>query len=284
MCLNNNMKVFALSTLLLATLAAAGDHPLPVSSNLGADVEKREAVKRAFIYNYDNYLKYAFGNDTLAPLSKQGQNTNDILGGFGATAYDALSTMTVMDLHTTPRFHHTLEFVKTIDFTKPVVGGGPGVISLFELTIRAIGGLLSAHDLLKARGIDPPKFLVEQAANVADAFLPGYVHDIPFNYVNVTAKQPNDSVHDTANYAEAGTLILEWSRLSELSGNPVYREKALRSEMALMRASTVFPGLPGQQIWPQNGSHPDSRAGRYVTWGGGTDSYFEVSTRAIETT
>ena len=72
-----------------------------------------------------------------------------------------------------------------------------------------------------------------------------------------------------------GTLLLEWSRLSDLTHNPIYRKKVLASEAALIKAKTVLPGLPGQVIWPQNGTHRDSVAGRYVTWGGGTDSYLE---------
>lgn len=43
----------------LASLAAANHGVAPMAKNLGADVEKREAVKQAFLYNYDNYEKYA---------------------------------------------------------------------------------------------------------------------------------------------------------------------------------------------------------------------------------
>ncbi|CAO1636497.1 unnamed protein product [Parajaminaea phylloscopi] len=274
----------ALCAVSLLTPAAATNGPTsneqlvpvvpPVSDNLGADVEKREAVKKAFVYNFENYEKYASGFDTLAPLTKKGQNTNDILGGFGATAYDALSTMVVMGLQHDPLFERAMKYVEKIDFTRPKDKSSEGVVSIFELTIRAIGGLVSTHDLLQHRGVDPPAFLVKQARTLADTLLPGFVHDIPFNYVNITAKKPKNE-SDTANYAEAGTLLLEWTRLSELTGNDIYRKKVLASEGALMNASMVLPGLPGQQIWPQNGTHISDVGGRYVTWGGGTDSYFE---------
>lgn len=253
--------------------------PSSPSLNLGVDVNKREAVKQAFLYNYRNYEKYALGYDTLAPLSKKGQNLNGILGAFGATAYDSLSTMVVMGLEKDAVFERAMKFVEKIDFTKTKGGDPKGVISIFELTIRALGGLISTHDLLEHKGIKPPAFLVAQSRRLADTLLPGFVHDVPFNYVNITAGKPNN-MSDTANYAEAGTLVLEWSRLSDLTGNGTYRNKALASEKALMAATQVFPGLPGQQIWPQNGSHPQTLAGRYVTWGGGTDSFFEVSLAA----
>lgn len=265
--------------------AASRDRvPPSPAQNLGADVAKRDAVKKAFIYNYENYQKYAAGFDTLAPLSRKGQNTNGILGGFGATAYDALSTMIVMGLQNDVLFERAYNQTEAIDFTKTKGGDPKGVISLFELTIRGIGGLLSAHDLLldqQNEGSAPPASLIRQAESIAKTFLPGFVHDIPFNYVNITSRKPLN-LSDTANYAEAGTLLLEWSRLSDLTGNDLYRDKVLKSEKRLLNAKTVLPGLPGQLIWPQNYTHVNNLAGRYVTWGGGTDSYFEVSKRRFQ--
>lgn len=178
-----------------------------------------------------------------------------------------------------PRFSRAMDFVSKIDFFNTTGGDPPGVVSLFELTIRALGGMLSARDLLEDKGRHVPSFLVNQSRNLAETFMPGWVHAIPFNYVNVTAKKPQD-LKATANYAEAGTIQLEWSRLSDVTGDEKYRKLVYGSEMALIRAKEELPGLPGQQIWPQNGTHVDSLAGRYVTWSGGTDSYFEVSAGA----
>ncbi len=63
--------------------------------------------------------------------------------GWGASAVDALSTALVMgqaDIVT-----QITDFIPTIDFTRSVP---PITVSLFETTIRYLGGMLAGHDLL----------------------------------------------------------------------------------------------------------------------------------------
>lgn len=76
--------------------------------------------------------------------------------------------------------------------------------------------------------------------------------------------------------ATIGTLVLEWTRLSDLTGDAVYGELAQRGESYLInprnpKLAEPFPGLLGSDVSIANGSFLDSQGG----WTGGTDSYYE---------
>lgn len=64
--------------------------------------------------------------------------------GWGASAFDALSTALVMELPSI--VDEILEYIPTVDFTREEDPNRS--VSLFETTIRYLGGLLSAYDLL----------------------------------------------------------------------------------------------------------------------------------------
>jgi len=75
--------------------------------------------------------------------------------------------------------------------------------------------------------------------------------------------------------ATIGTLVLEWTRLSDLTGNQVYAKLAQKAESYLLRpkpaSAEPFPGLLGSVVDLKNGSFLDMAGG----WGGGTDSFYE---------
>lgn len=108
-----------------------------------------------------------------------------------------MSTMLVMDMADTAQYKRALSHVKQIDFNGTAMGSTKGVVSLFELTIRSVsearraevrsngrcmhgprrylGGLISAFQLGGA--IREQKFLVEQAASLANRLSWGWVGD-----------------------------------------------------------------------------------------------------------
>ena len=65
-------------------------------------------------------------------------DTQDNSGGWGASAVDALSTATIMGDKKV--VNQILDYIPKIDFTKATYTSS---ISLFETTIRYLGGLLS---------------------------------------------------------------------------------------------------------------------------------------------
>ncbi|KAJ6821168.1 mannosyl-oligosaccharide 1,2-alpha-mannosidase MNS1-like [Iris pallida] len=99
--------------------------------------QRREKVKDAMLHAWNSYEKYAWGQDELQPQSKNGINS---FGGLGATLVDSLDTLYIMGLE--DQFNKAREWVaNSLDFNKDYEA------SVFETTIRVVGGLLSAYDL-----------------------------------------------------------------------------------------------------------------------------------------
>jgi mannosyl-oligosaccharide alpha-1,2-mannosidase len=75
--------------------------------------------------------------------------------------------------------------------------------------------------------------------------------------------------------ATVGTLILEWVRLADLSGNATYATLVEKAESHLLHPSPAssepFPGLLGMDIDPLTGLFQDAVGG----WVGGADSFYE---------
>lgn len=99
---------------------------------------RRLAVRRAFVNGYRAYETHAFGYDDLKPVSKTGE---DWLG-MGVTIVDSLDTMMLMGLRRSSEYARARTWVAEQLDTAP-----PRDISVFETTIRVLGGLLSAFAL-----------------------------------------------------------------------------------------------------------------------------------------
>lgn len=216
-------------------------------------------IKAAYRTSYQAYLKYATGHDALLPLSN---GFTDAFGGWGASVVDSLSTSFLMDHK--DLYDQGVEFSKRIDFTKT----SSDSISLFETNIRYLAGLISAYEI---GGKKEPK-LIDQAKVVGDHLITGWLdaNPLPCNTLkwNNLAK-PNTC--ESSGIAEAGTLILEMDRLSKYTGDAKYLRLAEKSMKAIAQSKGVFPGLFAQVYDPRTGKPKDD----YVTWGGGSDSFFE---------
>ncbi|KAF8155649.1 glycoside hydrolase family 47 protein [Crassisporium funariophilum] len=218
----------------------------------------RDAVEKIFTDSYSAYKEFAFGHDDLSPLS---QGFSDGRNGWGATIVDAMTTMHIMGLD--DLFAEAVNFSSKIDFSKSQT---PDTVSVFETTIRFLGGLLSAYEL------SDQKFpaLLQKAQEVGDKMAFAWVgsNDIPFGFLDFSTNTPQI---DTSNIAEAGTLSLEFETLSKHTGNQTYANLALKSVLHVANLAAPLPGLAAQGIDPATGEF----VGGYVTWGGGSDSYFE---------
>ncbi|KAJ8585390.1 glycoside hydrolase family 47 protein [Rhizopogon salebrosus TDB-379] len=212
-----------------------------------------------FVKSYEAYQKYAWGYDDLLPIS---ESYFDGLNGWGASIVDALGTMWIMGL--TDWFDQAVNQVANTDFS---ISHTSDTVSLFETTIRYVGGFISAYEL---SGEKYP-VLIEKAQDLADQMAFAWVagnQSIPYGYIDFWDQQATVA---TSNIAEAGTLTLEWNRLSKYSGNSTYQDLAEKSVQYMIDMSTPLPGMPAQGIDPKTGNS----VGAYVTWGGGSDSYFE---------
>ncbi|XP_041951837.1 mannosyl-oligosaccharide 1,2-alpha-mannosidase IA-like [Alosa sapidissima] len=102
--------------------------------------EKRAKIKEMMQFSWDNYKRYAWGFNELRPVSKQGHSSNLFGGLKGATIVDALDTLYIMEMY--EEFEAATEWVvKNLDFNMNTE------ISVFEVNIRFVGGLLSAYYL-----------------------------------------------------------------------------------------------------------------------------------------
>jgi mannosyl-oligosaccharide alpha-1,2-mannosidase len=168
-----------------------------------------------------------------------------------------------------------ISHIRTIDWSTT-----PTSVSLFETTIRYLGGMLSGYDFLSgslAHLADDPAdvaALLEQSINLANNL--SYAFEtpsgVPWNVLNLTTRG-NDG--EPNGLATVGTLILEWVRLADLTGNTTYATLVERAESYLLSPSPAssepFPGLLGMQIDPVSGQFLDAYGG----WIGGADSYYE---------
>jgi mannosyl-oligosaccharide alpha-1,2-mannosidase len=96
---------------------------------------------------------------------------------------------------------------------------------------------------------------------------------IPANNLNIEARTTDGET--SSGLAVIGSLVLEWTHLSDLLGDPQYAKLAQKGESFLLNPQPAsrepFPGLVGSSISLLNGSFLDS----YVTWSGGDDSFYE---------
>lgn len=87
------------------------------ASGSSGNPQRAEAIKDAFRYAWDAYVKYAYGDDELAPLSANG--TNDRYG-WGLTIVDSIDTAIIMGLEDV--VERMLNFISHVDFTKATQG------------------------------------------------------------------------------------------------------------------------------------------------------------------
>lgn len=86
---------------------------------------------------------------------------------------------------------------------------------------------------------------------------------------------PRQAGSTTNGVATIGTLVLEWTRLSDLTNETEYADLAQKGESYLLKPQPElgepFPGLLGTNVRLTDGTFVDGNGG----WGGGTDSFYE---------
>jgi mannosidase alpha-like ER degradation enhancer 2 len=214
-----------------------------------------ERVREEFMHAWEGYKAYAWGTDELLPVSRAGRDWHDAT--LLMTPVDALDTMILMGLD--QEAERTREYlVAHLSFDQDIT------VKNFEITIRILGGLLSAHQMTG----DPR--LLELAEDLGERLLPAFDSPtgMPYMYVNLATGETRDAA---SNPAEIGTLILEFGTLARLTGREVFYERAKRALVALYERRSAATGLVGSEIDVETGEWLD--ASSHV--GGGIDSYYE---------
>jgi mannosyl-oligosaccharide alpha-1,2-mannosidase len=117
--------------------------------------------------------------------------------------------------------------------------------------------------------------LLAQSKSLADSlsFAFNTTSGVPDNLLDFKARTRVGG--STNGLATIGTLVLEWTRLADLTGNRTYADLAQKAESYLLRphpaTSEPFPGLLGMNVELQTGNFIDASGG----WTGGSDSFYE---------
>ncbi|KAF2192369.1 glycoside hydrolase family 47 protein [Zopfia rhizophila CBS 207.26] len=217
------------------------------SQNLTDPGSRSQFIKDAFIYGWRGYKQHAYPHDMLKPLSN---TTLDGRSGWGATIVDALTAAILLEVPET--IDAALQHIPTISWQIASYEG----VAIFGSTIRYLGAMLSAYDMLttthshlvNADSKNKLPELLSQAQALADLLSPsfGTPLGINSNFLNLTDHNitSKNGINDIT--AISG-LPLEWTHLSDLTGNHTYAEISQKSLNAILNVTgdhpSPFPGL-----------------------------------------
>jgi hypothetical protein len=217
---------------------------------------RADAVKSAFLHSYNGYKKYAWGMDELHPISKRGSDWF----GLGLTIMDTLDGAWIMGLKDV--------FKECRDWTANEMKFARDTeANVFEVTIRVLGGLLSAYHFSQ------DIIFLEKAEELGNILLLAFntASQIPLASINFATRQGVPASHNggASSTAEVATLQLEFKYLSYLTENPKFW-KAAEGVMLAMEKLPKLDGLVPIFISPISGQF----VGDEIRLGSRGDSYY----------
>jgi mannosyl-oligosaccharide alpha-1,2-mannosidase len=226
---------------------------------------QRVAVRNEFKRSWDSYRAYAWAEDELKPITGFGLKT---FGGWGATLVDSLDTLWIMGLK--DEFYEGVQAVAAIDFGKSDMK----TISVFETTIRYLGGMLSAYDLSQ----EP--VLLERAIQLGEMLYRAFdtENHTPTGWFDIEKAKDPDRISPKSEtsicFACLGSLTMEFTRLAQITRESKYYDAVARITMLLDRTqdTTRIPGL-----WPTtlNARKEEFNQSRFFSLGALADSTYE---------
>lgn len=236
-------------------------------ADVRAEREQRlQAVKESFVHSWEGYKKHAWLQDEITPLSGGWKNP---FGGWGASLVDTLDTLWIMGLH--EEFEMAVNALKKVDFSTSDLGS----LNVFETTIRYLGGLMSAYDLSGGKY----STLLTKATELGEMLYRAFdtPNRMPVSRWEWRAKGINrvdQSASSNAVSAEVGSLSLEFTRLSQLTGDPKFFDAIQRitDEFERQQNMTKIPGLWPLAVNPRKKAFADDHT---FTLGAMADSLYE---------
>ena len=246
-----NKFLFTLIMLFLSvSMVAQKDAPFSDEMKKEMCTKVKEAVQHA----WKGYKDYAWGADDLKPLTK---NSKIWYGkSMLMTPVDAFDTFTLLGLTTEAKETKGLILSK-LDFNID------NDVQVFEITIRLLAGLLTAYEM------DGNKKFLTLAKDLGDRLMPAFNSKtgMPYRYVHLQTGKTRDGIN---NPAEIGTLMMEFGKLSKITGNKKYYDAAKKGMMYVYDHRSALD-LVGEQIDVETGKWVNNRShiGAYI------DSYYE---------
>lgn len=243
------------------SVTPAADPPRPARARgaLETDEALVAEVREAFLHAWNGYARHAWGHDALKPLSRGFRDWYDV--SLVMTPVDAYDTMLLMGLDDEARQARQLVFER-LSFDHDMT------VQVFEVTIRLLGGLLSAYQL------DGNARWLELATDLGNRLLPAFASPTGLPYVRVNLAT-GATEWSSNNPAEIGTLTLELGMLSRLTGDPKYFDAAKRAVTTLHDRRSPL-GLVGTVIDVETGEWRNTES--HVS--GMIDSYYEYLLKA----
>ena len=227
-------------------------------------LERRERVGDALDHAYRSWRRQCWGLDEVRP--RTGGCTNGLLSGrpgwprpaeLGPSAEESGLALTLIDsLDTLWLAGRRAEFEEAREWVRSSLSFDvDAYVSVFELTIRGLGGLLAAHWLTHEFGGSTDSVFLDAAYDLGKRLLPAFdhpqrasgVHPLPYPAVNLRTGAGAVPVGDgtyahgdcascsaeglgVANasvpISEAGSLAIEFGALSILTGDPRFAARA----------------------------------------------------------
>lgn len=241
----------------------------------------REQVLEMFQHGFNSYMTYAYPADELMPLSCAGRvrgqqpsrgDIDDALGKFSLTLIDSLDTLAVLGMF--DEFEDAVErVIHDVTFDTDIV------VSVFETNIRVLGGLLGGH--VAAIGVREhhnrmawyKDELLYMAKDLGFRLLPAFntTTGVPYPRVNLRHGIGKDRTEKDTCTACAGSMLLEFSALSRLTGDMIFEDKAKHVMHTLWAKRQRTSNLMGTVINIHTGDWVRKDSGV----GAGIDSYYE---------
>ncbi|CAH0384494.1 unnamed protein product [Bemisia tabaci] len=223
-----------------------------------ADNPRQKSVIKAFLHAWHGYKKFAWGHDHLKPIS----GGKDNWFGLGLSIVDSLDTMYIMNLK--DEFQEARDWVdKHLDLNNL------NDVNLFEVTIRVLGGLLTAYHFS-----DDPIFL-DKSMELGDHLLPCFSKSpsgIPYSDVNLASRIPHSPRWSPdSSTSEVTTVQLEFRDLSRSTKLPIF-EKYAANTSKIVHGLKKMDGLVPIFINPVTGKF---LANSEIKLGARGDSYYE---------
>lgn len=241
----------------------------PISLSIGLDPEpeiqkRRDKIKEMMIIAWDNYKKYAWGENELKPIAKKG-HAPGVFGKtkLGATIVDGMDTLYIMGLK--DRFNDGRNWIKdNLNFENV-----KSEMSVFETIIRYVGGLLTCYAFTN------DTLFLKKAIDITNKMMPAF--DTPTGLPHAlikpalgTSRNYPWAPQSTSILSEIGTLSLEFAYLTALTGDQTYFDKIDRIR-TLLDSLTKPNGLYSNYINPKTGKFVQ----KHVSIGALGDSFYE---------
>lgn len=222
----------------------------------GPTNQRQQSVVDAFKHAWMAYKKHSWGQDELKPISKTAHSWFNL----GLTIVDSLDTIYIMNLQEI--FQEARDWVKSslhLNVNR--------YNNLFEITIRIMGGLISAYHLSADR------LFLNKAYDLGNRSLPAFDtrSHIPFSDINLSERKGKSPFWTTdSSISEVATLQLEFKELTYLTGDDRFKNAVSKVSEKIHKLDKPN-GLVPIYISTTTGKF----IGRTITLGARGDSYYE---------